>query len=135
LRNPRSFRVAQIDNEQVAAGSARRVELLELKPRLRQSDCTHHPLRSSSAVDIAVGIGLLPNLIGFGQLAGQRTIDIVELASRRAGQRHAGRAALIDQCRHAGLHAHHVGIHAEAAGDILIDMRVGIDQARQYPFA
>ena len=45
-----------------------------------------------------------------------------------AGQRHAGRTALIDQRRHAGLHANHVGIHAEAAGDILIDMRVGIDQ-------
>ena len=52
-----------------------------------------------------------------------------------AGQRHAGRAALIDQCRHAGLHAHHVGIHAEAAGDILIDMRMRIDQPRQHQLA
>ncbi|MEY9368532.1 hypothetical protein ABIE83_003150 [Bradyrhizobium diazoefficiens] len=45
----------------------------------------------------------------------------------KAGQRHAGRAALIDQRRHARLHADHVGVHAEAAGDILIDMGVGVD--------
>ena len=52
-----------------------------------------------------------------------------------AGQRHAGRTALIDQCRHARLDANHVGIHAEATGDILIDMRMRIDEAGQYQLA
>jgi len=52
-----------------------------------------------------------------------------------SGQRHAGRAALIDQRRHPGLHAHHVGVHAEPAGDILVDMGVGIDQSRQDDLA
>ena len=52
-----------------------------------------------------------------------------------AGQRHAGRAALVDQRGHAGLNAHHVGIHAEAAGDILIDMGMGIDQPGQHDLA
>jgi hypothetical protein len=50
-------------------------------------------------------------------------------------QCHAGRAALIDQRRDAGLDADHVCIHAEAAGDILIDMGMGIDQPGQHDFA
>ncbi len=50
-------------------------------------------------------------------------------------QRHAGRAALIDQRRHAGLHADHVRVHAEAAGNILIDMGVGVDQSGQHDLA
>jgi len=37
-------------HERVPGAGLRRVDLLDLKPRLRQSDCTHHPLRSSSAV-------------------------------------------------------------------------------------
>ena len=52
-----------------------------------------------------------------------------------AGQGHAGGPALIDQRRDAGLDPDHVGIHAEAAGDILIDMGVGVDQPRQHDLA
>ena len=56
-----------------------------------------------------------------------------EMPETRQG--HAGGAALIDQRRDAGLDADHVGIHAEAAGDILIDMGMGIDQSGQHDFA
>src|SRR5882757_10810255 len=52
-----------------------------------------------------------------------------------ARQRHAGRTALIDQGRHAGLHADHVRVHSEAAGDVLIDMRMRIDQPGQHQLA
>ena len=47
-------------------------------------------------------------------------------------QRHARGSALIDQRRDAGVNADHVGIHAEAARDILINMRVGVDQSGQH---
>ena len=50
-------------------------------------------------------------------------------------QGHAGRAALIDQRRHARLHADDVGVHAEAPRDILIDMRMGVDQSGQHDLA
>ncbi len=51
------------------------------------------------------------------------------------GKRHAGRATLIDQRGHAGLDADHIGVHAEAPGDVLIDMGVGVDQAGQDDLA
>ena len=46
-----------------------------------------------------------------------------------ARQRHAGRSALIDHRGDAGMHADQVGIEAEAAADIAIDMGVGVDHA------
>ncbi len=52
-----------------------------------------------------------------------------------AGQGHAGRAALIDDRGDARVHADHVGIHAEPAGHILIDMPVRVDEARQNDLA
>ncbi len=47
-----------------------------------------------------------------------------------ARQRHAGRAALIDHRGDAGLHADQIGVHAEAAADVAIDVGVGVDHAR-----
>ena len=49
-----------------------------------------------------------------------------------ARQRHAGRAALVDQRGHAGVHADQIGIHAETAADIAVDMGVGVDHAGQH---
>ena len=46
-----------------------------------------------------------------------------------ARQRHAGRAALIDHRGHAGMHADHVGVEAEAARHILVDLPMGVDHA------
>ena len=48
-----------------------------------------------------------------------------------ARQRHAGRAALVDQRGDAGMDADQIGIQTEAAADIAIDMGVGVDHARQ----
>ena len=45
-----------------------------------------------------------------------------------AGNGHAARAALIDERGHRRAHPHHVGRETELAGDVLVDMRVGIDQ-------
>ncbi len=53
----------------------------------------------------------------------------------KARQGHAGRTALIHQGCHARPHADHVGVHTETSRDILIDMRVGIDQAGQHDLA
>ena len=50
-----------------------------------------------------------------------------------ARQGHAARAALVDQRRHAGVHAAQVGVQAEAAGDVLVDVGVGVDQCRAGP--
>ncbi|MEY9359987.1 hypothetical protein ABH994_002708 [Bradyrhizobium yuanmingense] len=73
------------------------------------------------------------------EIGGDKRIDARGRGFRdemaEAWQRHAGRTALIDQRRHAGLHAHHVGVHAETAGDILIDMGVGVDQPGQHQLA
>ena len=63
---------------------------------------------------------------GVGTRLGFRRDEVPETR-----QGHAGGAALIDQRRDAGLNADHVGIHAEAAGDILVDMGVGVDQSGQ----
>ena len=60
------------------------------------------------------------------QHAGFRRLDD-EVAEARNG--HAARAALVHHGGDAGPHAHHVGVQAEAAGHVLIDMRVGVDHA------
>ena len=60
------------------------------------------------------------------QHAGFRLLDD-EVAE--AGNGHAARAALVHHGGDAGAHAHHVGVQAEAAGDVLIDMGVGVDHA------
>ncbi len=49
-----------------------------------------------------------------------------------ARHRDAAGAALIDERRDARAHAAQVGVQAEAAGHILVDVRVRIDQARQH---
>ncbi|MGC3988004.1 MAG: hypothetical protein QM777_26605 [Pseudorhodoferax sp.] len=43
--------------------------------------------------------------------------------------------ALVDQRGHARAHAAQVGVHAEAARHALVDMAVGVDQARQHQLA
>ena len=60
------------------------------------------------------------------QHAGFRLLDD-EMAEARNG--HAARAALVHHRGDAGPHAHHVGIQAEAAGDVLIDVGVRVDHA------
>ena len=60
------------------------------------------------------------------QHAGFRWLDD-EMAEARNG--HAARTALVHHCGDAGPYAHHVGVQAEAAGDVLIDMGMGIDHA------
>ena len=52
-----------------------------------------------------------------------------------AGKRHAGGAALVDQRGDAALDTDHVGVEAEAAGDVAIDMGVGVDHPRQHQLA
>ena len=52
-----------------------------------------------------------------------------EVAKAREG--HAGGAALVDHGGDAGMNAHHVGVQAEAAADILVDVGVGVDHPRQ----
>ena len=49
-----------------------------------------------------------------------------------ARQGHAGGAALVDHRGDAGMHAHHVGIQAEAAGDVMIDVGVRVDHAGKH---
>ena len=50
-------------------------------------------------------------------------------------QRHAGGAALIDNGGDAGAHADHVRVEAEAAGDVAVDVGVGVDHAGQHELA
>ncbi|MCX7272000.1 MAG: hypothetical protein NTV19_02050 [Burkholderiales bacterium] len=47
----------------------------------------------------------------------------------KSRQRHAGRAALIDQRGDTGAHPAQIGLQAEAPGDVLKHMRVGVDHA------
>ena len=56
-----------------------------------------------------------------------------ELAETREGQHR--RPALVDQRRHARVDADHVGVEAEAAADVAIDVRVRVDHARQHELA
>src|ERR1051326_8296419 len=51
------------------------------------------------------------------------------------GQRHARRAALVDERRDAGAHAAKVGLEAEAAGDVLEHVRVRVDESGQHQLA
>ena len=51
------------------------------------------------------------------------------------GQRHARRAALVDERGDAGAHAAEVRLQAEATGDVLEHVRVGVDEARQHQLA
>ena len=67
-----------------------------------------------------------------GQHAGRRGFHR-EFAEAREGQHR--RTALVDHGGDAGMHAHHVGIEAEAAADVAIDMGVGVDQAGQHQLA
>jgi hypothetical protein len=53
-----------------------------------------------------------------------------EMAEARQG--HARRAALVDHCGDARLHADQVGVHAEASADVTIDVSVRVDHARQH---
>jgi hypothetical protein len=53
----------------------------------------------------------------------------------KAGKRHGGSAALIDQRRHATFDAHHVGFEAETPGDVAVDVRMGVDHSRQNQLA
>jgi hypothetical protein len=48
-----------------------------------------------------------------------------------SGERHARRSALIDNRRYPRLHADEIGIEPEAAGHVLVAVRMGVDQARQ----
>ena len=66
------------------------------------------------------------------QIGGQEGVDP---GRRRLGdelpearERHAAWAALVDHRGRPRMHAHHVGLEAEAAGDVLVDVRVGIDE-------
>jgi hypothetical protein len=51
------------------------------------------------------------------------------------GESEHRRAALVDQRCHARLHAHHVGVEPETAGDVTVHMGVRVDQAGQYELA
>jgi len=53
----------------------------------------------------------------------------------KARERHARRAALIDDRGHAGMHADHIGVEPETARHILVDVRMGVDQAWQHKLA
>ena len=87
----------------------------------------------------AVQIGVVVALQPADQIGRQEGINLRrgrfddEVAEARQG--HAGRTALVDHGSDAGPHADHIRIKPEAAGDILIDMRVSIDQAGQNQFA
>ncbi len=48
-----------------------------------------------------------------------------------ARQRHAARTSLVDHGRRPGVDSDHVGLEAEAPGDVLVHVGVGIDQARE----
>ena len=58
-----------------------------------------------------------------------RVFDGSTTKCRKPGMRHAAWAALVHHGGDAGLDADHVGVQAEPAGDVLIDMGVGIDHA------
>ena len=51
------------------------------------------------------------------------------------GQRHARRAALVEERGDSGMHSDQVGVQPEAAGDVLEDMAVRVDQAGQHELA
>ncbi len=73
------------------------------------------------------------------QIGGEERVDARlglfgdEVAEARQG--HAGRTALVDDCRYARAHADHVGVQAEPAGHILVDMGMRVDEARQHELA
>ena len=84
------------------------------------------------AVELGVVVALQPaHHVGRdeGQHAGAGGLDH-ELAEAGEGQ-HRG-PALVDHGGHAGMHADCIGIEAEAAADIAIDVGVGVDQAGQH---
>ena len=100
--------------------------------------------RLHGGVDVqAVGLVERRVVVAFhaaDEIGGQEGEDARLLArsttnSRKRRQRHARRAALVDQRRHAGMHAAHVGLETEAAGDVLEDVRVRVDQAGQHELA
>jgi hypothetical protein len=47
-------------------------------------------------------------------------------------ERHAARPTLIHERRDPRVHAAQIGIEPEATGDVLVDMRVRVDQTRQH---
>jgi hypothetical protein len=67
-----------------------------------------------------------------GKHAAGRGLDDV-FAKTGKGQ-HRG-PALVDHGGHAGMNADGVGVEAEAAADVAIDVGVGVDQAGQHQFA
>ena len=73
------------------------------------------------------------------QISRQERIDLrlrrLDNEMAEARQRHARRAALVDQRGDAGAHADHVGVQAKAPGDILINVSVRVDQAGQHQLA
>ena len=99
--------------------------------------------RRHGGVDIdagrAVEIGVVVAFKAADQIGRQEGKDLrlrlLDDEAAEAGQGHARRAALIDHGGDAGSHADHIRVQAEAAGDVLIDVGVGVDQARQHQLA
>jgi len=87
----------------------------------------------------AVEIGVVVPFEAADQISRQESkhlrVGLVDDETAEARERHAGRAALIDHGGDTGPHTDHVRVQPEAAGDILVDMRVSIDQAGQNQLA
>ena len=81
----------------------------------------------------AVEIGIEMTLKAADQVAGdeaqQSALRGFGQVVAEAAERHATRPALVDERGDAGTHADHVGVEAELAGDVFVDMGVGVDHA------
>ena len=99
--------------------------------------------RLDGGVDVdAIGtveIGVVMAFKAADQISRQERINLrlrlLDNEVPEARQRHARRAALVDHRGDAGAHADHVRVQAEAAGDVLINVSMGVDQAGQDQLA
>ena len=87
----------------------------------------------------AVQLGIVMTLKAAHDIGGEKRDDArlrgLDDEMAKAGERHARRAALVDDRGHAGMHPDHVGVEPKTARHILVDMRMGVDQARQHKLA